>query len=106
MGLGSLWHKIHGNFSSINKSKKPQLTDFCLWNEAVVHYLDSGQELCSVQLVQVLFADKQICYQKNYRKELNRKPALEGSSDEQYTCNLKPSFVVQFQCGVIGLFLL
>lgn len=68
VGLGAPWHKIYGNISSINNSKNPQLTDFCLWNEAVLHYLDSGQELCSVQLVQVLFADRQICCQKNCTK--------------------------------------
>lgn len=70
VGLGTLRHKIYGNISSIDNSKKPQLTDFCLWNEAVLHYLDSGQELCSVQLVQVLSADRQICCQKNCTKRI------------------------------------
>lgn len=70
MGLRTLWHKIYGNTKSITKSKKTQLTDFCLWNEAVLHYLDSGQELYSVQLVQVLFADKQICCQRNCTKRV------------------------------------
>lgn len=41
--LETLWHKIYGNISLISKRKKPQLTDFCLWNEAVLHYLDSRQ---------------------------------------------------------------
>lgn len=40
------------------------------------------------------------------QKEWNRKLALEGSTDEQYIRNLKPSSVVKFQCGVIGFFFL
>lgn len=43
MGLGTRWHKIYGNISSNNKSKTTQLTDFCLWNEALLQYLDSVQ---------------------------------------------------------------
>lgn len=52
-----------------------------------------------------LLIDK-FAVKRTVQKYSNRKPVLEGLTNEWYTLSLKPSSIVHFQCGVAGSFLL
>lgn len=50
-----------------------------------------------------LLIDK-FAVKRTVQKEFNRKSELEGSTNEQYTHNLKPSFVFNSSVGLLGSF--